>query len=74
MQTELEDGDGRGEVMRGLENLGNAVEVMLKGAKAKVVQLEAQVAGAKSGKGEVEAIKDATLLSAPASLDKAIAG
>ena len=74
VQTELEDGDGRGEVMRGLENLGNAVEVMLKGAKAKVVQLEAQVAGAKSGKGEVEAIKDATLLSAPASLDKAIAG
>jgi hypothetical protein len=74
VQTELEDGDGRGEVMRGLENMRNAVEVMLKGAKAKVVQYEAQLAGAKSGKSDVQAIKDAMLLSAPASLDKAIAG
>jgi hypothetical protein len=74
IQTELEDGDGRGDVMRALENMRNAVEVMLKGAKVKVEQYEHQAAGAKSGKGQVEAIKDSILLSSPASLDKAIAG
>ena len=74
IQTELEDGDGRGDVMRALENMRNAVEVMLKGAKVKVEQLEHQAAGAKSGKNQVEAIKDSILLSSPASLDKAIAG
>jgi len=74
VQTELEDGDGRGDVMRALENMRNAVEMMLKGAKVKVEQLEHQAAGAKSGKNQVEAIKDSILLSSPASLDKAIAG
>jgi len=74
IQTELEDGDGRGDMMRALENMRNSVEVMLKGAKVKVEQLEHQAAGAKSGKGQVEAIKDSILLSSPASLDKAIAG
>ena len=74
IQTELEDGDGRGDMMRALENMRNSVEVMLKGAKVKVEQLEHQAASAKSGKGQAEAIKDSILLSSPASLDKAIAG
>lgn len=50
IQTELEDGDGRGDMMRALENMRNSVEVMLKGAKVQVEQLEHQAAGAKSGK------------------------
>ena len=74
IQTELEDGDGRGDMMRALENMRNSVEMMLKGAKAKVEQYEHQAAGAKAGKGQGEAIKDSILLSSPASLDKAIAG
>jgi hypothetical protein len=74
IQGELEDGDGRGEIMRGLENLRNAVQVMLKGAKAKCQQYEFQLAALTKGKGAGEAIKDGLLLASPASMDKAIAG
>ena len=42
IQTELEDGDGRGDMMRALENMRNSVEVMLKDAKVQVEQLEHQ--------------------------------
>jgi hypothetical protein len=34
IQTELEDGDGRGDMMRALENMRNSVEVMLKAPPA----------------------------------------
>jgi hypothetical protein len=74
VENELVDGDPQGEVMRGLENMSNAVEVLLKGAKGQRLQYQTQLAGLKQGKGAGEAIKDGILLSSPQTLDKAVAG
>lgn len=72
--AELQDGDGSSEMMRALENMRNAVEVILKGSKVQRVQYQTQLESLKSGKDATSAIKDGWLLSSPASLDKAIAG
>lgn len=74
IDTELVGGDVHGAVMLGLENMRNTVELMLKGAKAKVVQYETQAKATGEGKSEMEGIRDGMLTSAPATLDKAIAG
>lgn len=74
IETELVDGDPQGELMRGLENMSAAVEVLLKSAKTNRVQYQTQLAGLKQGKSATDAIKDGILLSSPQTLDKAVAG